>query len=319
MHWIWKLLRMIAAFPLALSHAFWHLHWERICKCWLKMQKDYHNLSSQNVWSLRLSGWFQLQSWKFTCSCRVQIQCQRFMLRHMGPFVYSSWPAQQQQSREGGCVLVLAQQIRPWLQRGKLDYFASVMKQSIPFSCLQIFHMIFGWHLSIFVLGEMKEPKKHLLLSQPRQKNIFLTGCWISLLESLLGRANSSRTLYTSLPLLSQWQEMNICSFSSSWRSAWSNRGKRATGRCFLKEDSAFCNGRCWVFIPVHTVPSAILHRLPINSREALTHFCSSLVSKTVIGSQNFWKGSFGRCFCSIQHAIAFLLLLNQSRIWGSH
>lgn len=108
------------------------------------------------------------------------------MFRQMGSLVYSSWSVQQQQSREGGCVHVLVQQIGSWLQRGKLDYFASSMKkQSILFSCLQMFfHRIFGWQVSIFVLGERKEPKECLLLSQPRQKNIFLTGCWISLLES---------------------------------------------------------------------------------------------------------------------------------------
>lgn len=194
------------------------------------------------------------------------------------------------------------------------------MKQSILFSCLQIFHRIFGWRVSIFVLGEMKESKECLLLSQPRQKNTFLTGCWISLLESLLGRVNSSRTFYTPLPLLRCWQEINIsCSFSSSWRSAWSNRGERTIDRCFLKEASAFCGGRCSMFIPVHTLPSAFLQCLCLYSREALIHFCSSLVFKTVIGSQNFWKGSFGGSFCSIKYVIAFLLLWKQSRIWGSH
>lgn len=154
------------------------------------------------MWSLRLSGWFQLQSWKFMCSCRVQIQCQRVMLRHMGSFVSSCWSVEQQQSREGGCGRVLVQQIGSWLQRGKLDYLASSMKQPILFSCLQIFFpRIFGWHVSIFVIGEMKEPKECLLLSNSRQKNICLTGCWISLLESLLGSMDSSRTLYTPLPL----------------------------------------------------------------------------------------------------------------------
>lgn len=212
----------------------------------------------------------------------------------MGSFASSRWTVQQQQSREGGWVRVLVQQIGSWLQRGKVDYFASSMKQSILFSCFQIsFHRIFGWYVSIFVLGKMKEPKECLLLSHSRQKNIFLTGCWISLLESLLGSVDSSTTLYTPLPLLRHWQEMN-CSFRSSWRSAWSNRGKRAMGRCFPKEAWVFCGGRCQLFIPEHTVPRAFLQCLPANSREALIHFWSSLVSKTVTGTQflkrKLWK-----------------------------
>lgn len=176
------------------------------------------------------------------------------MFRCTHSFVCSGWSIQQQQRRGGGCVGVLVQQLGSWVQKGKLDNLHLPLKKQLNlFSWMQIFFdYIFGWHISIFVLWEMKEPKECLFWSQARQKNFsFFTldftirGCWAEWV--LAGH-------FTLLcHLLKHWWQTNICLFSTSCRVTWDNGRKVVMGRSFLKKTSAFFGGRCWVFSSVHT------------------------------------------------------------------
>lgn len=175
-------------------------------------------------------------------------------------------------------------------------------KQLVLLSWMQIFfHGIFDRLVSIFVLWEVKEPKASAVVTE----NLFAGfHHW-----RLQGRVSSGRTLLTPLPpaeaLISNQhllfvQQLLQVSMKELWVGAFSK------SLLLSLVEGVRCS-------PLHTQYSASVHY-----REALTDFCSLLVSKKVIGCHSFWKGSFGWSFHSMKCAILFLLLLNQPRILGS-
>lgn len=247
MHWIRKLLRMMAVFPLAPSHAFWHLHCEGICKCWLKMQKDYTTIiftkcvKPETFWLIPAA---ELKVHVFMQSANImpKAYAQAYGLLCIFTLVRRA-------TTEQGRWVCTCVSTADWIVTAETKIGLLCIFHEAIYSILLIANHLsqdFWLKCCNFCLGWDERTKGVSALVTAKAEERFSK----KMLDFTAGEAAGQCELQQD-PLQSSATAEALTGYEHllfiqrSSRSAWSNGVKRAMGRCFPKEASAFCGGRC--------------------------------------------------------------------------